>query len=107
MNRSPGCWRRLSTGHTRYPVVGDSADDLLGVVHLHYLLDRACDTGFVEQSMRPALALEAQVPVCEALRIMRGTRNHLATVTDDGSVVGLITLNDVLTRLMPAAGSAA
>ncbi|QHG85297.1 hypothetical protein D1O33_24965 (plasmid) [Rhodococcus rhodochrous] len=38
---------------------------------------------------------------------MRETRKHLATVADDGSVVGLITLNDVLTRLMPAASSAA
>ncbi|WP_254072964.1 CBS domain-containing protein [Rhodococcus rhodochrous] len=48
-----------------------------------------------------------RVSIDEALRIMRETRKHLATVADDGSVVGLITLNDVLTRLMPAASSAA
>ncbi len=57
--------------------------------------------------MRPALTLEAQVPVYEALRTMRESRNHLATVTDGGRVVGLITLNDVLTRLMPTADTAA
>ena len=30
---------RMATGHTRYPVVGDSTDDLLGVIDLHAVLD--------------------------------------------------------------------
>ena len=47
-----------------------------------------------------ALVVEAVVPVYEALRTMRETRNHLATVTDGGQVVGLITISDVLQRLL-------
>ena len=57
--------------------------------------------------MRPALTLETTVPVYEALRTMRETRNHLATVTDNGRVVGLITLADVLERLLPTADAGA
>ena len=50
--------------------------------------------------MRPALTLEKSTPVYEALHTMRETRNHLATIIDAGQVVGLITLNDVLQRLL-------
>jgi CBS domain containing-hemolysin-like protein len=38
---------------------------------------------------------------------MRETRNHLATITDADQVVGLITLNDVLQRLLSKEKSAA
>ncbi len=53
--------------------------------------------------MRPTLELEASSPVYEALRTMRATRGHLATVRDGAAgVIGLVTLTDVLDRLMPA-----
>ncbi|MCD5421819.1 hemolysin family protein [Rhodococcus pyridinivorans] len=92
------------TGHLRLLVRGNGHVD--GVVHVRDAL--AAEPGITAaQLMRPALTLEVQVPVYEALRTMRETRNHLATVTGDGSVVGLITLNDVLTRLMPIADTAA
>jgi CBS domain containing-hemolysin-like protein len=42
-----------------------------------------------------------------ALKAMRETRNHLAVVTDHGSVLGVITLADVLRRLFPRTAIAA
>jgi CBS domain containing-hemolysin-like protein len=57
--------------------------------------------------MRPVLRLPADTPVYRALHTMRQTRNHLALIVDDGAVVGLITLTDVLQRLLPDARSAA
>jgi CBS domain containing-hemolysin-like protein len=52
--------------------------------------------------MRPAVVLERRTPVYEALRTMRETRGHLTLVTDeDGVPLGLITMTDVLYRLMP------
>jgi CBS domain containing-hemolysin-like protein len=42
-----------------------------------------------------------------ALKSMRETRNHLAVVTDGGSIAGVITLADVLRRLFPQAAEAA
>ncbi|WP_068158331.1 hemolysin family protein [Rhodococcus phenolicus] len=87
------------TGHLRLLVRGNGHVD--GVVHvrdsLHTPGASAADL------MRPALTVDAAVPVYEALRTMRETRNHLATVTDGGRVVGLITISDVLQRLLPTA----
>lgn len=53
--------------------------------------------------MRPVLTLDIDEPVYAALARMRETRTHLALVTDGGRPVGLITLNDVLQRLMATA----
>ena len=41
--------------------------------------------------------------VYRALQVMRQTRNHLALVIEDGATIGLITLTDVLQRLLPEA----
>ena len=53
--------------------------------------------------MRPAFELDAAAPVYVALAEMRETRNHLAVVRDGGAVVGVITMSDVLVRLLPSA----
>lgn len=53
--------------------------------------------------MRPVLNLSVDVKVYRALQVMRQTRNHLALVIEDGATIGLITLTDVLQRLLPDA----
>ena len=63
-------------------------------------LDTGSTAGVV---MRPVLRLTADTPVYRALQTMRHTRNHLALIVDDGTVAGLITLTDVLRRLLPDA----
>ena len=50
--------------------------------------------------MRPVLRLQADTPVYRALHLMRQTRNHLAIVADGDEFVGVITLTDVLQRLL-------
>lgn len=50
--------------------------------------------------MRPVLTLPEKTPVYEALRLMRETRNHLIVV-DGPSGRGLLTLTDLLHRLLP------
>jgi CBS domain containing-hemolysin-like protein len=57
--------------------------------------------------MRLVLRLPIDAPVYRALHIMRQTRTHLALIVDDDNVVGLITLTDVLQRLLTDAQSAA
>ncbi|MEE2031963.1 hemolysin family protein [Rhodococcus chondri] len=92
------------TGHLRLLVRGNGHVD--GVVHVRDTL-RAAREVTAAELMRPALAIDAGEPVYEALRTMRETRNHLATVTTDGNLVGLITLTDMLDRLLPTEGTAA
>ena len=58
--------------------------------------------------MRDVLTLSTGTPVYEALATMRNTRSHIAIVRDDaGQLIGLITLADVLARLMPTTGTPA
>ena len=56
--------------------------------------------------MRPVLRLSAETPVYRALHVMRESRNHLAVVRNDRDVMGLITLTDVLYRLLADAAPA-
>ncbi len=57
--------------------------------------------------MRPVLTLTAATPVYEALGTMRESRNHLAVVVDDAGFRGVLTINDVLTKLMPTPAASA
>ncbi|MDF2825882.1 MAG: HlyC/CorC family transporter [Mycobacterium sp.] len=93
-----------ATGHLRLLVTGDGVQ---GVLHVRDSLSapRGCTAADL---MRPALVLEGAAPVYEALQTMRETRGHLAVVVDgDKNPVGLITLTDVLDRLMPTNATAA
>ncbi|MET0901057.1 MAG: hemolysin family protein [Mycobacterium sp.] len=92
-----------ATGHLRLLVTGSAG--VVGVVHVRDSL--TAEPGAVARDlMRPALVLEPQTPVYEALRTMRETRGHLAIIAHgDSAPVGLITLTDVLDRLMPTAAA--
>lgn len=92
-----------ATGHLRLLVLGDGVE---GVVHVRDSLS-AGPGATAAELMRPALVLAGATPVYEALRTMRETRGHLAVVTDGDAPVGLITLTDVLDRLMPTSETAA
>ncbi len=85
------------TGHLRLLVRGNGHVD--GVVHVRDSLQGDSEVTAADL-MRPALTLDVSVPVYEALAMMRDTRSHLCTVTEDGGVMGLITLDDVLERLL-------
>lgn len=87
-----------TTGHLRLLVRDGEA--VLGVVHVRDSLT-APPSATARDLMRPVLTLSADTPVYEALRVMRDTRNHLVVVTDAGSPAGLLTLTDVLHRLLP------
>lgn len=86
-------------GHLRLLV--RDAGDVLGVVHVRDSLGAASDVR-ARDLMRPVLGLATGTPVYAALATMRETRSHIAIVrSDDGTLVGLITLADVLARLLP------
>jgi CBS domain containing-hemolysin-like protein len=84
-----------TTGHLRLLVRDGEA--IVGVVHVRDSL-----TGDVtaRDLMRPVLTLPETTPVYEALKLMRDTRNHLVVV-DGPSGQGLLTLTDLLYRLLP------
>lgn len=89
--------------HSRYPVIGDSPDDVLGFVHIRDIFNPQLS----ERSIRLAdLVRELQVfpgtkLVIPTLSEMRRNRIHMAVVADEyGGTAGIITLEDLVEELI-------
>lgn len=85
------------TGHLRL-VVYEGASPA-GVLHVRDAMAAAQGTTAADL-MHPALALAAGTPMYAGLNIMRESRSHLALVEDDDHPVGLVTLQDLVDRLL-------
>lgn len=83
-------------------LVRDDDYTMVGVVHVRDSL-RARPGATARDLMRPLLTLPVDVKVYRALQSMRQTRTHLALVVEDGEPIGLLTLTDVMQRLLPDA----
>ena len=85
--------------HSRYPVIDQSADNVVGFVHVRDLLSPAAadrDEN-VSALARPALFLPSTKHVLDALSEMRRDSFHLAIVVDEyGGTAGIVTLEDLV-----------
>lgn len=88
-----------ASGHLRLIVTDDDGDPV-GVVHVRDTLTRDLATTAAEL-LRPVLTLDPATPIHAALRAMREERNHVALVRDGDALIGLVTLHDLLDRLLP------
>ncbi|MDR1212528.1 MAG: hemolysin family protein [Propionibacteriaceae bacterium] len=89
--------------HSRYPVIGQSVDDVLGFLHLRDLmgLDPARRQAPIRQLVRPVLALPDTVKVLHALTALRRQNAHLAIVRDEyGGTAGIVTMEDLVEELV-------
>jgi CBS domain containing-hemolysin-like protein len=92
------------TGHSRFPVIGDDLDDVLGVVHVK----RAVSVPFDRRDDVPAGALMVEpLVVPESIRLdpllaqLRAQGLQLAIVVDEyGGTSGVVTLEDVVEELV-------
>ncbi len=92
---------KMATGHTRYPVVGGSADDLIGVVHLHDLLGAADPDATAASLSRPAVILPTTLALPAALRTLTAARDEMALVIDEyGGFAGVLTMEDLAEELV-------
>ncbi|QDP95640.1 HlyC/CorC family transporter [Microlunatus elymi] len=96
--------REVSTGsRSRYPVTGDSADDILGFVHIRDLLNPAMSSRSVpvRELVRPVISLPDTVRVLLAMTELRRQGSHLAIVVDEyGGTAGIVTLEDLVEELI-------
>jgi putative hemolysin len=93
----------IKAPHSRYPVIGDSADDVIGFVHVRDLLDPdvSSRTTPVAELARPVLSMPDTVPVLRALSDMRRSSAHLAIVLDEyGGTAGIVTMEDLVEELI-------
>ena len=93
----------IKAPHSRYPVIGDSADDVIGFVHVRDLLDPdlSSRTTPVAEVARPVLSMPDTVRVLRALSDMRRSSSHLAIVVDEyGGTAGIVTMEDLVEELV-------
>lgn len=93
----------LESGHRR--ILVGSGKQVIGVVHVRDTLEVA-DSTTVRELMRPPFRVAADTAVYAAISRMRETGNQLALVTEGARVVGVVTLADLLGRLLPTIDNA-
>lgn len=89
----------LESGHLRILVLGDGGAEPL-VVHLRDTLLEP-DARPVQEIARTVYLLDAQTPIYEAMARMRQSSVQFAAVMSDGQMRGVVTLADMLQRLLP------
>jgi magnesium and cobalt transporter len=92
----------LETAHSRFPAIGASKDDVLGILLAKDLLRHFAGKGFdLRNSLRPAVFIPESKRLNVLLHEFRVTRNHMAIVVDEyGGVAGLVTIEDVLEQIV-------
>jgi CBS domain containing-hemolysin-like protein len=94
----------LRSGFSRVPVIGESADDVVGVAYLKDLVRRSQegkDDAKVEECARQAAFVPDSKPVDELLREMQKDQTHIAVVIDEyGGTAGIVTIEDILEEIV-------
>jgi magnesium and cobalt transporter len=95
----------VNTAHSRYPVVGESLDDVCGILLVKDLLPQILNKDQSEFKIRELLRPTVVVPESKRLNVLlrefRENRNHMAIVIDEyGGVAGLVTIEDVLEEIV-------
>ncbi|MCU0262530.1 MAG: hemolysin family protein [Candidatus Nanopelagicales bacterium] len=89
--------------HSRYPVIGDSPDDVLGFVHVRDILTPSMASRSVrlEDLAREVAYFPGSKQVIPALAEMRRGGHHLAVVADEyGGTAGIVTMEDLVEELV-------
>ncbi|MFK0248674.1 hemolysin family protein [Amycolatopsis azurea] len=95
----------LRTGFTRLPVIGDSVDDVVGVVNIKDLMPAYMAEGgslrLVEELMNPASFVPDSKRLDDLLKEMQVSHNHMAIAVDEyGGTAGLLTIEDILEEIV-------
>ncbi|MDP9791565.1 CBS domain containing-hemolysin-like protein [Catenuloplanes nepalensis] len=97
----------MRSGFSRIPVIGDSVDDVHGVIFLKDVIrrtqgdDPAADATPVAELMREATFVPESKPVDDLLSEMQAARTHLVVVVDEyGGTAGLVTIEDILEEIV-------
>lgn len=99
----------VDSAHSRFPVIGDNRDEVLGILLAKDLLvyfankqaDKPESIFNIRDFLRPAVFIPESKRLNVLLKDFRSNRNHMAIVVDEyGGVAGLITIEDVLEQIV-------
>jgi len=95
----------ISSAHSRFPVIGENPDDILGILLAKDLLPLILNGNLENFDITQHLRKPTYIPESKRLNILlkefRATRNHMAIVVDEyAGISGLITIEDVLEQIV-------
>jgi magnesium and cobalt transporter len=92
----------IETAHSRFPVIEDDKNDVIGILLAKDLLRYYAGEDFeVRDMLRPAVFIPMSKRLNILLKEFRSTRNHIAIVVDEyGGVAGMVTIEDVLEQIV-------
>ena len=95
----------IESGHSRFPVIGEDRDEVVGILlakDLLRLFGRTGDGAFdIDGLLRPAAVIPESKRLNALLKEFRDSHNHMAIVVDEyGGVAGLLTIEDVLEEIV-------
>ena len=94
----------LESGHSRFPVITDDANDVIGILLakdlLSWFANNTSENFNIKDMMRPAVFIPESKQLNVLLREFRSSRNHMAIVVDEYGVAGLVTIEDVIEEIV-------
>lgn len=92
----------IQTAHSRFPVIEDNKNDVIGILLAKDLLRYYAGEEFnVRDMLRPAVFIPEAKRLNVLLKEFRSNRNHIAIVVDEyGGVAGMVTIEDVLEQIV-------
>ena len=94
----------IESGHSRFPVIGESIDDIRGILLAKDLLPlilKGVAEFSLEDAIRPANIIPESKRLNILLREFRENRYHMAVVIDEyGGVSGVVTIEDILEEIV-------
>ena len=92
----------IETAHSRFPVIEDNKNDVIGILLAKDLLRYYAGEEFeVRDMLRPAVFIPESKRLNVLLKEFRSNRNHIAIVVDEyGGVAGMVTIEDVLEQIV-------
>lgn len=95
----------IEAGHSRYPVIGEDRDQVVGILLakdlLRYFIDGGRENFDIKECLRPVAFIPESKRLSELLKEFRASHHHMAIVVDEyGGVSGLVTIEDVLEQIV-------
>lgn len=92
-----------SSRHSYYPVCGESADDVIGVLNAKdfFRLNDKSKEEIIRGSVEPAYFVPESIKADILFKQMKKSRNHFAVVLDEyGGMMGIITMYDLIEQIL-------
>ncbi len=94
----------VRTGYSRFPVTGESRDDVIGIMLAKDMLRCFMEEGEgfrIREVLRPPMFIPESKRLDALLKQFREARNHMSIVVDEyGGLAGIVTIEDVIEQIV-------